>query len=86
MNKTLEDYYPIIIAELLKYIDEIKNNDEKKECALIDIIMDFAHKQNIDVEVIGDAVRSDVYLSSFIESDCLSRHIILSEKQSLDNW
>lgn len=86
MIKQLEDCYPTIITGLLKYIDEIKKLDNTKECALIDIIMDYSSKQNIDVEVIGDAVRSDEYFKSFIESDCLSRNIILSDKQSLENW
>ena len=85
MNK-LEDLYPEIISSLMKYIDRIKVKDSDKQYSLIEITMDFARHEDIDVEIVGDAIRSDVYFMSFFEKDCLTRNIILSDKEPIEDW
>lgn len=84
--KKIEDYYPLVIADLLKYIDEIKQDDSKKEFSLVDIIMEFSDKCDVEVELVGDAIRSDIYFMSFVKSDCTSRNIILSDKTIINEW
>lgn len=77
-----EDRYPFMVNDILNYICEIKSNGE--EIALIDIIMEYAFKNDINVEAVGDAISSDEYLKSFIEKDCELYRIIRTENQNED--
>lgn len=70
-----DENYPIIIKNLLKYIDKVKNLD-KSDSSLIEIIIDYSFKYNIDLRVIGDAIQDDEYLKSFIKRDSEFRGII----------
>lgn len=69
----LDKVYPYLVNDVLKYIEKIKQID--KTVAIIDIIMDYSRHNDIDYEMIGDAIASDVYLKSFIEKDCQVNHI-----------
>lgn len=81
-----EDQYPFLVNDIIAYIDEIKKKE--KNSALIDIIMDYAFKNGIDVEAVGDAISGDVYFKSFIEKDCQLRRIFRSpnDQARLDEW
>lgn len=86
--KKMEDNYPFLIANLMEYIDTIKKKECVRECSLIDIIMDYSFRNSIDVELVGDAIRSDVYFKSFVEKDCEIHGIIKTQKpiQVLEEW
>lgn len=84
MNKNFEDDYPFIVQEVMKYINEIKATDN--EISLVDIIMDFCFKNELEIELVGDAISSDVYFKSFIEKDCQMHRIFLTDSNELDNW
>jgi hypothetical protein len=80
-----EDEYPFLVNEVMKHISAIKKDDPT--IALLDIIYDYCFKNGIAVELVGDAIASDVYFKSFIEKDCQLHRILPGlEEQSLDEW
>jgi len=79
-----EEYYPFLVNQVLSYIESIKKDD--KETSLLDIIMDFAIKNGIDPQIVGDAIHNDVYLKSFIEKDCELHGIIKSNMDQIEQW
>lgn len=83
MNYTEEDY-PLLISQIMQHIEEIKRKD--KDSSLLDIIYDFAFKNGVDIELVGDAISNDVYFKSFIEKDCQLHKIFKTENQTLDEW
>ena len=76
--------YPFLVNQVMQHIEEVKKTDNK--AALMDIIFDFAFKNGIDVELVGDAISNDVYFKSFIEKDCELHGIIKTENSSMDEW
>lgn len=78
----IEDIYPFLVHDIMKYIEMNKNND--RNISLMDIMLDYSVKKDVSVEMIGDAIASDEYFKSFIEKDCEMHRIILSEKQ--EDW
>lgn len=68
-----EDQYPFLVRELLEYISEVKAEDS--ESSIVEVIMDYAFKNNLDVESVGDAIASDEHFKSFIETDCSFRGV-----------
>lgn len=84
-NEDLEDRYPFIIHDLMRYIEITKKSHNNKDLSLLDIIMEYSDKNNLSVELVGDAISSDVYLKSFIEKDCEFHNIIKSDK-SMNDW
>ena len=79
-----EDQNPLLIREIIGYIDKVKTVE--KETPIINIIMDYAFKNDIDVDTIGDIISTDVYFKSFIEKDCEYHRIFKSEINEIDNW
>ena len=78
-----EDDYPFVVRNIIEYIDDIKK--EEKHMSLLDIIIDYSFKTGIDLQVIGDAIASDVYFKSFIEKDCESKKILKSKCSQIDS-
>jgi hypothetical protein len=83
-EKNLQEQYPYLINAVLSYIEEIKLKN--KSASLIEIIMDFSLKNSISLEMIGDAIASDVYFKSFIERDCKLHGILDSEVKEFEDW
>ena len=85
-SPNIEKIYPSIISDLMNYIETIKSRD--KNSALIDIIADYSIKNDIDVEVVGDAIKNDVYFKSFIEKDCKHHKLLIAEEneKEMDTW
>lgn len=81
-----EDTYPFLIHKLMQYIQFVKNTE--KHLSLIDIIVDFSLKNDVDIEVVGEAISLDVYFKSFIEKDCELHKIFRRKKdlKTLDEW
>lgn len=86
MKDYTEDQYPFLVNEIMQHITEIKL--EEPNSSLLDIIYDYCFKNGIDVELVGDAISSDVYFKSFIEKDCQLHKIIKSDKpaEELGEW
>lgn len=82
--KKLDDAYPFLINDVMKYIEYVKKSGSK--VALLDIIMDYSLKHDISVEMIGDAISSDEYFKSFIEKDCELHKMILTKNDTMDEW
>lgn len=84
----LETNYPFIVQEVMKHIETIKKKPEGKDIPLIDIIYDYCFKYRIDVEIVGDAISSDVYFKSFIEKDCQVHRIFRTntDQVQLEEW
>lgn len=64
---------PVILKDLMEYIDKIKSND--RETSIMEIIIDYSFKNNYDVDHMGDIIASDEYFKSFVEADCSFRSI-----------
>ena len=78
-----EEEYPFLVNKIMKYVEKVKEVD--KDLSIIDIILDFSIKNNVDYETIGDAISSDVYFKSFIEKDCELHKIFKSETNN-EEW
>jgi len=62
------------------YIIDHKKIDET--IGMIDLISDFCLKKNVPIELVGDAIASDLYFKQFIETDVNSK----LNKNKLDEW
>lgn len=84
----LEKVYPFLINDLMKYIEIIKESFSKnnKGVSLVDIILEYSLKNDISVELIGDAIFSDEYFKSFVKKDCELYKVILTDKKTIDDW
>lgn len=85
-TEKFEKNYPFLIERIMEYIHEIKIKENIKDLSIIDIIMDFSLKYNLDIELVGDAIRSDVYFKSFVEKDCQLHGILKSNIQNIEEW
>lgn len=74
--------YPILINELLKYIELNKLPED----SLIDIMTQFCLSKKIDVRVLGDAVYDDEYLKAYIQKDCEIHGLLKSEYVKDLDW
>ncbi len=74
------------IKELLEYIYKFKVTDP--DVSLMDIILDYCDRYNIDELEIGDAISTDEHFKQFIENDCLKHKIFKQEKvtEEVDGW
>jgi hypothetical protein len=84
----IDQNYPFIVQEVMKHIEAIKKIPEGRDTPLIDIIFDYCFKNSIDVEIVGDAIASDVYFKSFIEKDCELHRIFRpdADQVQLEDW
>lgn len=84
----LEENYPFIVQEVMKHIEAVKKTPDGKDVPLIDIIYDYCFRKRIDVELVGDAISSDVYFKSFIEKDCQVHRIFrpINDQVQLEEW
>ena len=80
----IEETYPFVVNDIMKYIEEIKTNDRKAN--LLDIIMDYSLKFDVELELLGDAIAGDVYLKSFIEKDCRMAGVFGRNKETIGEW
>jgi hypothetical protein len=88
MNKIdssdIDTLYPYIVQEVMKHIEEVKKTDN--EISLFDIILDFCFKRDLQVELVGDAIQSDIYFKSFIEKDCAVNGMMRVHQQEMEEW
>lgn len=83
----LEEQYPDLINEIMQHIESVKRRDKNKDFnSLIEIISDFAAKKDIEIDLVADAINSDVYFKSFIKKDCEVHGILETEDKSIDTW
>lgn len=83
MTENLDNFYPFLINDLMKYIEVVKESGA--QIALLDIILDYSLKNDISVEMIGDAISSDQYFKSFVEKDCELYNFILTDN-AVEEW
>jgi hypothetical protein len=76
--------YPFLVNEIMQHIEHVKKQDPG--AALLDIIFDFSFRNNLDVELVGDAINADVYFKSFIHKDCELHRIFRTETKAMENW
>lgn len=79
--------YPFIVQNVMQHIEAVKKTPQGKDTALIDIIYDYCFRAGLDVEIVGDAISSDVYFKSFIQKDCELHRIFKSDiAKELEDW
>ena len=79
-----EEEYPFLVNEVMKHIELVKKKDPS--AALLDIIYDFAFRNDIEPELVGDAISADVYFKSFIQKDCEMHRILQSDNPTMGEW
>lgn len=79
-----EETFPFLINDLMQYIQQIKTVE--RNLSLIDILVDFSLKKDIPVEVIGEAISTDIYFKSFIQKDCELHGFFKTNIKELDKW
>jgi len=84
MNKNIEDVFPFVISGVMGYIETVKNQGTSE--SLVDIILDYCLKKDVSIDLIGDAINSDVYFKSFIQKDCEMHKIFKTKGNKLDEW
>lgn len=83
MKEFSEKDYPFLVNDIIKYIEKIKMTD--CDISMIEIIMDYCFKNNVDVEAAGDAISSDTYFKSYIEKDC-EMNRFFKTKINFEEW
>ena len=81
--------YPQIVHEVMEYIMHIRKIDEefgKPKQPVLDIIYSFCLKHNYEIEMVGDAIKSDIYFKNFVETDCKINKIIKSNINEMEDW
>lgn len=81
MNKE-QLFYPMLLNELLKYLTEKKEQD--KDISLLDLIMEYSMRNSVDLDLIGDAISTDVYLKNLIEKDLEYHNFITNKNKDLE--
>ena len=66
MHNVVYDY-PLLMNSILKYIKYVK--EREKNLNLLDIIMDYSIKNNVELEHIGDAISTDNHFKSLFQKD-----------------
>jgi len=80
----IESSYPIILREVMLHIEKIKKTDS--ESSLFDIIIDFCFKNELQVELVGDAIQSDSYFKAFIEKECAVNGLLKLKEREMEKW
>lgn len=81
MNKE-QLFYPMLLNELLKYLTEKKEQD--KDISLLDLIMEYSMRNSVDLDLIADAISTDVYLKNLIEKDLEYHNFITNKNKDLE--
>lgn len=84
MNKDNKEqlFYPMLLNELLKYLTEKKEQD--KDISLLDLIMEYSMRKSLDLDLIGDAISTDIYLKNLIEKDLEYHNFIINKNKDLE--
>ena len=84
MNKGNKEqlFYPMLLNELLKYLTEKKEKD--KDISLLDLIMEYSMRKSLDLDLIGDAISTDIYLKNLIEKDLEYHNFITNKNKDLE--
>ena len=72
-NAEIERQYANILSDLLAYI--CKKKIQNREEPIVNIITDFCFKNNLEPELVGDAIREDYYMYDFVMKDCVANKI-----------
>lgn len=81
LDEEIDKKYTILVSEVIEYIEQVKNTENN--LSLIDIISDYCFKRGIEPEMMGDAIKNDVYFTSFISKDC---EVYNTVKKNLNDW
>lgn len=83
-EQRLENSYPFLINDILKYIEKFKESNP--ELALIEIIVQYSFEKKIDLRLIGDAIQDDEYIKSFIKKDSEFHGLLFSDNKEELDW
>lgn len=86
MMDNIEESYPKILSDLLKFIDYLKSKDKDKILSIVDIIIEFSDKYDLDVDLVGEAIGTDEFFKAYVKKDCELRNIIPTDKKQMQEW
>lgn len=84
IDKEFEAHSLEVIQELLEFIEEVKT--QQLDMTILDIIIDFAFKNKLELDEIGDVISTDYYLQNYIESQCIKDKILVSDISEQLDW
>ncbi len=85
MTKEISDEeYSILVLSVIKHIEQVKTKDS--DISLIDIIYDYCFKNNVEPEMVGDAISNDIYFKSFISKDCENNNMLKKNIKKSKDW
>lgn len=76
----IENYYPYIVNKVMEHIINLK--EHKIKMSIFDMICDFCIKNDIDSEIVGDAIRDNVMFTDYIKLDCKINKIIVEHNDN----
>lgn len=81
----IDEEYSNLVADVILFIEKVKLSNER-DISLVDIISDYCFKKDIEPEMMGDAIKNDVYFKSFIQKDCESYNIMNNATDKMKDW
>lgn len=74
--------YPEIVNDLLKYLVSVKPTD--KESSILDLILEYSIKTNIELELLGDAISTDDRVKNLIAKELENTNYTTQKKENND--
>lgn len=74
--------YPEIVNDLLKYLVSVKPTD--KESSILDLILEYSIKTNMELELLGDAISTDDRVKNLIAKELENTNYTTQKKENND--
>lgn len=74
----------IIMKKLLPFITKARDGDDT--LSFVEIILEFAEVNAIDIQLVQEAIQEDTYFKELLMNDCVAKKIIKTDKDGLDEW
>ena len=74
--------YPEIVNDLLKYLVSVKPTD--KEYSILDLILEYSIKTNMELELLGDAISTDDRVKNLIAKELENTNYTTQKKENND--
>lgn len=78
----VDDYYFELNSDVIKYV--VESIRSHPELTIVELVCEYAFKNNIDIEVIGDAIRDNDEFMSMIAREV--RPIYARRNIAVDEW
>ena len=86
LKEILEKLEQLTDSEKIKYLryDLPEKKEQDKDISLLDLIMEYSMRKSLDLDLIGDAISTDIYLKNLIEKDLEYHNFITNKNKDLE--